>query len=59
MMVKLQAESHNDADQGLVVQSIVSLPKSSRHQIIKYMLTTLSNTQLFFVGKILTFFQQK
>ena len=52
---------------GPVVQSIVSPTTSLRHQLVKYMPTTLSNTLLFFVGKmlesfavqILTFFQQK
>ena len=53
---------------GPVVQSIVSLRKSLRCQLVKYMPTTLSNPLLFFVEKmwesfevqkILTFFQQK
>ena len=37
---------------GPVVQSIVSLMTSLRCQLVKYMLTTLSNTLVFFVGKI-------
>ena len=37
---------------GPVVQSIVSLTTSLRHQLIKYMPTKLSNTLLFFVGKM-------
>ena len=37
-----------------VVQSIVSLTMSSKHQLVlfKYMSTTLSNALLFFVGKM-------
>ena len=54
--------------QGPVVQSIVSLTTSLRGHLFKYIPTTLSNTLLFFVGKmresfamqkILSFFQQK
>ena len=37
---------------GPVVQSIVSLTTSLRHKLVKYMLTKLSNTLLFFVGKM-------
>ena len=37
---------------GPVVQSIVSLTASLRRQLIKYMLTTLSNTLLFFGEKM-------
>ena len=37
---------------GPVVQSIVSLTTSLRHQLVKYMPTKLSNTLLFFVGKM-------
>ena len=37
---------------GPVVQSIVSLTMLLRHQLVKYMLATLSNTLLFFVGKM-------
>ena len=38
--------------QGPVVQSIVNLTKSLKHQLIKYnMLTTLSNILLFLVEK--------
>ena len=37
---------------GAVVKSIVSLTKSLRRQLVKYMPTTLPNTLLFFVGKI-------
>ena len=37
---------------GPVVQSIVSLTTLLRHQLVKYTLTTLSNTWLFFVGKM-------
>ena len=37
---------------GPVVQSIVSLTTLLRRQLVKYMLTTLSNTLLFFVGKM-------
>ena len=50
-----------DCDLGPVVQSIVSLTKSLRHQLVKYMWTTLSNALLFFVAvqKILTFFSTK
>ena len=54
---------------GPVVQSIVSLTKSLRRQLVKYIcVLQLSNMLLFFVGKmlesfavqkILTFFQQK
>ena len=44
-------------DQGPVVQSIVSLATSLRRQLVKYILTTLSNMLLFFVGKMIrTFF---
>ena len=39
-------------DLGPVVQSIVSLTTSLRHQLVKYMPTKLSNTLLFFVGKM-------
>ena len=39
-------------DLGPVVQSIVSLTKSLRCQLVKYMPTILSNTLLFFVGKM-------
>ena len=51
-------------NQGPVVQSIVSLTTSFRGHLVKYIPTTLSNTLLFFVGKIalqkiLSFFQQK
>ena len=35
-----------------VVQSIVSLTTSLRSRLVKYMKTTLSNTLLFFVGKL-------
>ena len=35
-----------------VVQSIESLTKSLRRQLVKYMLTTYANTSLFFVGKM-------
>ena len=38
--------------QGPVVQSIVSLTTSLRRQFVKYMPTTLSNTQLFVVEKM-------
>ena len=38
--------------QGPVVQSIGSLTTSLRRQLVKYIQTTLSNTQLFFVGKM-------
>ena len=38
--------------QGPVVQSIVSLTTSLRRQLVKYMPTKLSNTLLFFVGKM-------
>ena len=38
--------------QGPVVRSIVSLTTSLRCQLVKYMLTTLSNALLFFVGKM-------
>ena len=37
---------------GPVVQSIVSLTTSLRRQLVKYMPTALSNTLLFFVGKM-------
>ena len=37
---------------GPVVQSIVNLTTSSRRQLVKYMPTKLSNTLLFFVGKM-------
>ena len=37
---------------GPVVQSIFSLTTSIRRQLVKYMLTKLSNTLLFFVGKM-------
>ena len=58
----------NITDLGPVVQSIVSLTSSLRRELVKYMLTTLSNPLLFFVEKmwesfamqkILTFSQQK
>ena len=45
--VKLQGKAL-----GPVVQSIVSLTTSLRHQLVKYMHTTLSNMLLFFVGKM-------
>ena len=35
-----------------VVQSIVSLTTSLRHELVKYMWTTLSNMLLFFVEKM-------
>ena len=38
--------------QGPVVQSIVSLTTSLRRQLVKYIPTKLSNTLLFFVGKM-------
>ena len=44
--------SYAVCDQGPVVQSIVSLTKSLRRQLVKYMPTKLSNTLLFFVGKM-------
>ena len=37
---------------GPIVQSIVSLTTSLRHQLVKYMLTTYANTSLIFVGKM-------
>ena len=37
---------------GSVVQSIVSLTPSLRRQLVKHMPTKLSNTLLFFVGKM-------
>ena len=37
---------------GPVVQSIVSLTTSLRSQLVKYVPTKLSNTLLFFVGKM-------
>ena len=37
---------------GPVVQSTVSLTTSLRRQLVKYMPTKLSNTLLFFVGKM-------
>ena len=37
---------------GPAVQSIVSLTTLLRRQLVKYMLTTLSNILLFFVGKM-------
>ena len=40
------------AAQGPVVQSIVSLMTSLRGHLVKYIPTTLSNTLLFFVGKM-------
>ena len=40
------------ANQGPVVQSIVSLTTSLRRHFVKYMLTTLSNPLLFFVEKM-------
>ena len=39
-------------NQGPVVQSTVSLTMSLRHHLVKYMPTKLSNTLLFFVGKM-------
>ena len=39
------------ADQGPVVQSIVSLTTSLSGHLVKYIPTTLSNTLLFFVEK--------
>ena len=47
-----QCQSSVDQNQGPVVQSIVSLTSSLRRQLVKYMPTTLSNTLLFFVGKM-------
>ena len=38
--------------QGPVVQSIVSLTTSLRHEFVKYMSTTKANTVLFFVEKM-------
>ena len=38
--------------QGPVVQSIVNLTTSLRGHLVKYIPTTLSNTLLFFVGKM-------
>ena len=38
-------------DMGPVVQSTVSLMKSLRRQLVKYMLTTLSNALVFYVEK--------
>ena len=41
-----------DIQLGPVVHSIVSLTTSLRRQLVKYMPTKLSNTLLFFVGKM-------
>ena len=41
-----------DRYQGPFVQSVVSPTSSLRRQLVKYMLTTLSNPLLFFVGKL-------
>ena len=41
-----------DTARGPVVQSMVSLTTSLRRQCVKYMRNTLSNTLLFFVGKM-------
>ena len=44
---------HGDVNHlGPVVQSIVSLTTSLRGHLVKYIPTTLSNTLLFFVGKM-------
>ena len=37
---------------GPVVQSTVSLTRLLRRQLVKYLLTTLPNTLVFFVGKM-------
>ena len=47
-----EAAPNMNRDQGVVVQSIVSLTTLLICQLVKYMLTTLSNTLLFFVGKM-------
>ena len=39
-------------NRGPVVQSIVSLTTLLRRQLVKYTMTKLSNTLLFFVGKM-------
>ena len=47
------------ADQGPVVQSIVSLTTSLRRQLVKYMPSKLSNTLLFLLEKCENVFLQK
>ena len=58
----------NNADQGPVAQSIVSLTSSLRGQLVKCFMTLYPNTLIFFVDKmgealalqkLVTFFQQK
>ena len=65
-MKNKQVTVHNF--QGPVVQSIVSLTSSLRGQLVKYFMTLLLNTLIFFVEKmreafalqkLLTLFQQK
>ena len=48
----LDPEIRSDNRLGPVVQSIVSLTLLLRRHLFKYMTTTLSNTPLFFVGKM-------
>ena len=45
-------EDYKVADQGPVVESIVSLTTSLRRHCVKYMPITLSNPLLFFVEKM-------
>ena len=47
IQMKLETMSKNFIELEPVVQSIVSLTTSSRHQLVKYMPTKLSNTLLF------------
>ena len=42
----------DSANQGPVVQSIVNLTTPLKGHLVKYITTTLSNTRLFFVGKM-------
>ena len=48
----LISSSGSRMDLGPVVQSIVSLTMLLRRHLVKYMLSTLSNTLLFSVGKM-------
>ena len=51
-MENIQTFTNVPADQGPVVQSIVSLTTSLRRQLVKYVPNKLSNTLLFFVEKM-------
>ena len=48
----MKYQLYSTASQWPVVQSIVSLTTSLKRHFVKYMPTTVSNTLLFFVGKM-------